>query len=198
MATKPGRAWLVLVVALGGGCRALHGGADDAGALDGAVDGPLDGAAARAAAASEAGPPDDEMPPTSSDELTTRAKHLLEAIAADDAELAGDIRFPREGWLATRDAADAGKDWDKRMAGPFRKSIHILSRRHKDLDRAQFVSMELGHSITQVTTRKHGWKKALWTVHGSRITFVVDGRTRTLNIPEMTGWRGAWYVTRLR
>jgi hypothetical protein len=35
-------------------------------------------------------------------------------------------------------------------------------------------------------------------VHESRLTFVVDGHTRSLSIREMTAWRGAWYVTRLR
>jgi hypothetical protein len=35
-------------------------------------------------------------------------------------------------------------------------------------------------------------------VRDSRLTFVVDGRTKTLTIREMTAWRGAWYITRLR
>jgi hypothetical protein len=35
-------------------------------------------------------------------------------------------------------------------------------------------------------------------VYGSRITFVIDGRTRTLPLRELTAWRGEWYVTRLR
>ncbi len=76
--------------------------------------------------------------------------------------------------------------------------MHALSRRHTDLDRAQFVSLEAGTRRGQATPRRHGWKKPLWTVHGSRLTYVVDGRTRTLPIREMTAWRGAWYVTRLR
>jgi hypothetical protein len=199
MGARAGAARAAMVVAIAlcaSSCHATHG-ADEAGAPDAATDAPGDAAATHGPAA-EAGPPDDEMPPTSSEELTTRARHLLEAIAADDAELAGDMRFPRDGWVATRDAADTGKDWETRLAAPFRKAIHALSRKHKDLDRAQFATLELGHAIVQVTTRKHSWKKALWMVRGSRITFVVDGRTRTLTIAEMTGWRGAWYVTRLR
>jgi hypothetical protein len=138
------------------------------------------------------------MPPETSDELTTRTRHLLEAIAKDDAQLAADIQFPRDGWLLTHDGADPGKDWEKRVAGPFRRAVHSLSRHHKELDRAELVSIEVGRTMVQVTPKKHGWKKALWTVRESRMTFVVDGRTRTLPIREMTAWRGAWYVTRLR
>jgi hypothetical protein len=153
--------------------------------------------AAEASVGDPSAPPDDAIPPTTSEELTARSRHLLEAIAKDDAALAADILFPRDGWLATRDAADPGHEWEKRAASPFRRAVHALSRRRKDVGGAQFVSFELGHSMTQMTAQRHGWKKALWTVTGSRLTFVVDGRTHTLPIHEMTAWRGAWYVTRL-
>lgn len=142
-------------------------------------------------------PPDDAVPSSSTDELGTRARHLLEAISKDDPSLALDILFPRDAWIATRDSADAGKDWARRVAAPFRRAVHSLSKRHIAGD-AQFVSLEIGRSMQQETPRRHAWKKSLWSVHESRITFIVDGRTRVLSIREMTAWRGAWYVTRLR
>jgi hypothetical protein len=178
-----------------GGCRSCHG---DAAATDSAV---ADASARPTGATTippDASPPDDSIPPTSGEELTARARHLLEAVGKDDPDLAADILFPRDGWLATRDAVDPGKEWEKRVAAPFRKSIHAHAKHHGELDRAQFVSLELGHVVVQSTPRRHGWKKPLWTVKGSRLTFVVDGHTRTLSIREMTAWRGAWYVTRLR
>jgi hypothetical protein len=177
-------------------------------APDAGVDATADGAPAEAGAkeggavtsarAAEAGPPDDVMPPPTSEELTTRTRHLLEALSQDDASLAADIVFPRDGWLATRDAEDAGKDWEKKVNAPFRKTIHRLSRKEKGLDHAQSVAIEPGAAPTQVTPKRHGWKKPLWVLTGARVSFVVDGRTRTLSIREMTAWRGAWYVTRLK
>jgi hypothetical protein len=142
-------------------------------------------------------PPEDTLPPTSSDELTTRARHLLEAIQKDDADLAVDIIFPRDGWLSVRDASNGGKEWDHRVASPFRRAIHRLSH-HRDLERAEFVSIELGKTMVQATPHRQGWKKPLWLASGSRITFVVGGHTRSLSIRQMTAWRGAWYVTQLR
>jgi hypothetical protein len=173
------------------GCKGLRGGSPsgDAAAVDAA---PPD---AVASSTVDATPADDSIPPTSSDELTARARHLVEALAADDPDLAMDILFPRDGWLATRDAEDPGKDWDKVVERPFQRSVHAVARR---AERAQFVSLELGHAVVQETTRHHGWKKSLWSVHGSQLTYVVDGHTRTLHIREMTAWRGAWYVTRIR
>jgi hypothetical protein len=173
-------------------------------ATDASTDAPVDApaapteAGASATASLEAGPADDEMPPATSDELTERTRHLLEAVGKDESDLATDILFPRDGWLATRDADDAGKDWEKKIAAPFRKALHRLSRRAKGIDRARFVSIELGQALSQVTPKRHGWKKPLWVLVGARVSFVVDGRTRTLSIREMTAWRGAWYVTRLK
>lgn len=142
-------------------------------------------------------PPDDNVAPPSSDELTSRARHLLEAIGKDDASLAVDIVFPRDGWLSLRDAKDPGKDWDRRVSSPFRAAIHRLSR-NRDLGSAEFESIELGRPTLQLATRRHGWKQPVWVVHGSRLTLVVGGHAKSLSIREMTAWRGAWYVTRLR
>jgi hypothetical protein len=187
-----GRGATIVVLALAlCGCKGSRGG-------DG-PDGAVDARDAAPAPVVDAGPPpDDSIPPTSSDELTGRARHLLEALGKGDPVLASDITFPRDGWLALRDEADPGRDWSKRMDLPFQKSVRTIARHHRDIDRAQFVSLDLGHAVVQATTRHHGWKKPLWTVHGSRLTYAVDGHTRTLEIREMTAWRGAWYVTRLR
>jgi hypothetical protein len=203
MSRRPtGRApeWLAVLcaaAALSAACKSRHPGEADAGGGDLAAD-LHEGGLARTVADAAPPPADDAIPATSSDELTVRARHLLEAIAKDDADLAIDILFPRDAWLATRDAADPGKEWEKRVTLPFRNAVHSVSRKHKDLVGAHFASLELGRAVVQVIPRHHSWKKALWSVSGARLTFVVDGHTRTLPIREMTAWRGAWYVSRLR
>jgi hypothetical protein len=186
-------------------CRgARAGGAVDGGPVEaaaardarGAADG---GDAGRVVGAAAPQPQDEGRPPPSSEELTARARHLVEAIAHDDATLASDIMFPRDAWLATRDAADPGKDWSRRVVAPFRKGVHALARRGSGSQgRAQLVSFELGHAVVQAVPKRRGWKKPLWTVRGSRLTYSVGGRSRVVFIREMTAWRGAWYVTRLR
>ncbi|MGH7296150.1 MAG: hypothetical protein ACRELB_14500 [Polyangiaceae bacterium] len=192
---------VVALAVLQGGCKGCHdgAGAGDAGPTSaGSAIGDAAPATAGSAGLVDGAPPDDSIPATSSDELTARARHLLEAIAKDDPDLAADILFPRDGWLATRDAADPGKEWERHVATPFRRAVHADGRHHDGLDGAQLVSFELGHAIVQATPKKHGWKNPLWIVHGSRLTYLVDGHTRTFGVREMTAWRGAWYVTRLR
>jgi hypothetical protein len=183
----------LLVLAFLSGCKGAHATAtpSDAAPTDGVS--PLGDVSAPPWA--DAAPADDSIPTTSSDELTARARHLLEAISKDDADLATDIMFPRAAWLTLRDATDPAREWDKRVDRPFRRTIHRSSRHTEG---AQFVSLELGRAVVQEPVKRHGWRKPLWSVHGSRLTYVVDGHTRTLSIREMTAWRGAWYVTRLR
>jgi hypothetical protein len=190
---------MALLLGALGACKghAVEDGRGDSG--ESPVDAGGDAHAARMAVLIDAAPPPDDaiLPPPSQD-LSLRARHLLEAIAEDNDALASDILFPRDGWLMTRDATDPGKDWEAHVAMPFRRSVHALSRRHHDLDATQVVSLELGGAVVQATPRRHGWKKPMWTVSGSRLTFVIGGHTRTLSIREMAAWRGAWYVTRLR
>ena len=143
-------------------------------------------------------PADEAMPPATSDELQTRGRHLLEAIAQDNPQLAQDLLFPRDGFAATRDAADPARAWEKTVHAPFLGSVHRLHRRVRGLAGAQVVSLELGQSVVQVLPHKKEWKRPLWRVRHSRLVIVVEGRSQRIDIPEMTSWRGAWYVTKLR
>lgn len=157
------------------------------------------GDAQAAASAPDAAPPDDtNLPAASAEELTARSRHLLEAIARDNADLGVDMLFPRDAYIAAHDSADPGKTWDAKVLGAFRRSVHTYHRRSKGIENVQFVSFELGHAVLQITPKKHDWKRPLWRVHRSKITCTIDGRTQRLEIAEMTSWRGNWYVTKLR
>ncbi|MDB5214551.1 MAG: hypothetical protein JWO86_2478, partial [Myxococcaceae bacterium] len=60
--------------------------------------GPEGGAAAADSGVSEA---DLLMPPATSDELPLRMRHLLEAIAQNNPDLANDALFPRDAYIST-------------------------------------------------------------------------------------------------
>lgn len=138
------------------------------------------------------------MPPSSSDELTARMRHLMEAVVQDNPELGLDVVFPRDAYLKSFDALNPGKIYDEKLLAPFRKSVHVSHKRIKGVERATFVSFELGRSVTQTLPRKRDLKVPLWRVRHSRVLFDVEGKTQRLDIAEMVSWRGAWYVTRLR
>ena len=188
---------MTLALASCGSCQDGVGAATDAAADARPKDAARDVAAMQDAEPADSGPTDDAMPPSSSAELSTRARHLLEAIAQDNADLATDILFPRDAWNQARDGQDPSKVWDSKIKPGFAANIHTWAKQ-KDMARAQFVSFEIGKTVTQIEPKKKEWKKPLWQVKHSKLSFTVDGQARHLEIAEMVGWRGAWYVTHLR
>lgn len=158
------------------------------------------GPEAGAAQAADAGNPDAdiEMPHGSSEELAARMRHLLEAIAQDNPDLASDVLFPRDAYAMVKDAPDPQKAWEKKVQGLFRRAVERTHKRTKGIEGAKFVSFELGKAITQITPKKKDFKRPLWRVKHSKLSFSIEGKTRHLEIAEMTAWRGNWYVTRLR
>ncbi len=138
------------------------------------------------------------IPPAQSEELTLRMRHLLEAIAQDNPDLAKDVVFPRDAWIAVKDGSDPGKTWEPRLLNAFKKAVHRSHKRRKHMDRAKFVSFELGRHVSLAPPKRRDLKKSVWRVKRSKIGFSIDDRQATLEIAEMTAYKGAWYVTRLR
>lgn len=173
--------------------------AQDGGAADARAEASLADGAASAAAAPDAAPWEEgNVPPAQNEELTTRMKHLLEAIAQDNPDLAKDVVYPREAWMQTKDAQDPGKLWDSKVQSAFKKSVHRSHKRRKHMDRAKFIGFELGKNVSLVPPKKKDLKKPAWRVKRSKILFSVDDKSLSIEIAEMTAYRGAWYVTRLR
>ena len=138
------------------------------------------------------------IPPAQSEELVRRMQHLLEAIAQDNSDLAKDALYPRDAFIATRDTHDPGRVWDTKISASFRKAVHRAHKKKKHMDKARFVSFELGRQITSQPPKHHEFKKTVWRVKRSKIAFSIDDHTYTMEIAEMVSHRGAWYVTRLR
>lgn len=137
------------------------------------------------------------MPDATSVTLTVRARHLLEAIAKNSPDLATDVLFPREGYLAARADKDPAKAWDNKVKPAFDREIGRMNKRMKGAQRAIFVSFELGKQVVRITPKKHDYREPLWRVRHSSVHVTVDGRPHRIDIAEMVGWRGNWYVSRL-
>ena len=141
---------------------------------------------------------DDDAFPSSDEELELRMRHLLEAVAASDPSLAPDVLYPRDAWVRSRDASDPGKAWDHSVKPSFLRDVAKLRKRAKGIERARFVSFDLGRAVAHVPAKPRDLKRPLRRVKRSRITYTIDDKTKHLDIAEMTAFRGAWYVTRLR
>lgn len=138
------------------------------------------------------------LPAVGGDDLQTRMHHLLEAIVQNNPDLANDAVFPREAFITVKDVPDPQKTWEKKVSGAFRRDVERLHKNLKGVAHAKFVSFELGHTITQTPPKKKDFNKPLWRVRHSKLIVSIEGKSHTIEISEMTAWRGAWYVTRLR
>jgi hypothetical protein len=142
-------------------------------------------AAAREVVQPDTGPGKEALPVYPSDELTTRARHLLEAIAKDDPSLGADIVFPRDAYIEAKDAADPGKQWDDKVMGAFQKQVHALHKKTQGVEHAQFTGFELGQPIGQVVPKKHDMAMTLWHVRHSRLEFTVEGKPLRFDLGEL-------------
>ena len=138
------------------------------------------------------------MPTAIDDDLTQRMQHLLEALSQDNPDLAIDVVFPRDGWMQSKEGSEPQKSYEKLVTGAFKRAVESNRRKLKGVEHAKYVSFDLGHQIVQLPSGKKNFKMPLWRVRHSKIKFTIDGKEHALDINEMTAWRGAWYVTRLR
>jgi hypothetical protein len=148
-------------------------------------------------ASNDTAPDAGAWPPSSAD-LPPRARHLVEAIAQNSPDLAADILLPREAYMAVRDAKDPAKAWEKSVLLPFRKAVAQQHKKLRHAERARFVSLELGPQLTEVPAKRKEWKEPLWRVRHSKLSFSIDGKVHRLDVAEMIGFRGSWYVSKLR
>lgn len=168
------------------------------GASGGAEAGSWEGGSAEGGATgADAGVGEDLSPPASSEELGTRMKHLVEAIAQDNPDLAKDLLYPRDAYKDLKDAKDPAKLWDKKVDGAFKRTVHRLHKRLKG-GAPTFSSFAIGPGVELARTKKSDLKKPAWRVKHSKLTFMADGKTHTIEISEMTAYHGSWYVTKLR
>ncbi|MEO8877118.1 MAG: hypothetical protein ABI461_16110 [Polyangiaceae bacterium] len=173
------------------------GGSSDAAAVSG--DGSADGGDAGAFVDPDAGTAtQDALPSSIAADLADRSRHLVEAIAHDDPTLAQDFVFPRDAYAASHDRSDASSLWDKKVLALFARDVHTLHKKIKNSTHATYLSFDLGHEVRQITPNSKDFNRPLWRVKHSKITVSIDGKTERIDIAEMMGWRGAWYVTRLR
>lgn len=140
----------------------------------------------------------EDLPDAGPGDLDTRARHLLEAIAQNDASLAADIVLPREAYVAARDTQDPGALYESKFKTSLAAHVGRIHRHEKGIESAVFVSFDLGQGASRVLPHKHEWKEPLWHATRSTLTYTIDGRVRRIEIAEMIAWRGNWYVAKLK
>lgn len=141
-------------------------------------------------------PQNKKKPSLASDDLTTRARHLFEALKADDPKLGADFFFPRDPFLPLKDIAKPGKYWDQ-LFRIYENDIHELHRKHGDWSDAAFVSFELGSPPTWVKPGEEANKIGYYRTFNGKLRYSAKDKTRTIEVKTIISWDDGWYVTHL-
>lgn len=201
----------LLATSAAAGCRAREDGATarDGGSRDAiAAETTNPGAAPRSPATrdalgaglspAESLEPEEPSPPPSSPDLDRRMRHLVEAIAQDDARLAQDVLLPREAYIALRDVTDPARAFDTKLAAAFKAQVHRQHKKTHGIEAASFTRFELGSQLTKAPAKRRDMKRGTWRARHARLTYSVNGKPHHVDVRELVAWRGNWYVLRLR
>jgi hypothetical protein len=135
------------------------------------------------------------LPPALSDELRDRMAHLVEAMQERNPDLARDVLFPRGAFLMLSDAKAPNQVWDTRIRGGFEKVISHKSRLVRPS--SKLVRVDIG-KVARSDRKPGEWKVEVWQAHQARLILDEAGKTREVKLGELTAYKGAWYVTKLR
>lgn len=145
-------------------------------------------------------PQTDALPSTESPSFQRRLELLVEAIRADDAQLAVPAFFPVLAYAEVKDIAKPERDWQQRLIGAFKRNVHEY---HEQLGEAASSIQLRGIEVPNAKVKfmkpgSEGNKLGYHRVLRSRLLLASpDGREFALEITSMISWRGEWYVVHL-
>jgi hypothetical protein len=199
---------LVFLTLVFGACKKIEyapredAGTSDAGKRDAATERPdagttTDGGLSDASAggSSDAGLTAGALPARTSDELTLRMRHLMEAIVNDNADLGRDALYPRKDFLKRSSTKDPSHYWDKRIYEAFQKSIHRLHKKIHGVDRAKFQSFDVGTVSGSVQSKE--WTGITHQSKHGKLLMMIDGKPVTIPVAELVAYDGHWYLLKL-
>ncbi len=136
-------------------------------------------------------------PPLQSEDLTSQARHLFEAIQADDPGKADDFFFPRAPFIPLKDVGNPGHYWDY-LHRAYVKDIHDLHQRHQQtLKDGEFLSFELGSTPGWVKPGEEANKIGYFRTFTSHLRYRAAGALHSIDVKVIISWDHRWYITHL-
>lgn len=126
-----------------------------------------------------------------------RARQLFEAIKQDDPELGMAFFMSREVFRQIKGVADPDRFYD-RMLRLFHRDVHALHEElGEDVERAEFVRLELSRRRGWVEVRQESNRLPYWAQRHNPLIYRVGDDKRRFEVRTMNAWDGEWYVTHL-
>lgn len=136
------------------------------------------------------------LPPLESDELTQKAKKLLDAIIHDDPALGESFWFPKEPFIPLKDVKGPDKYWNN-LHATYARDIHALHRKRKSWEGATFVSFKMGSTPKWVPPGDEANKIGYYRSFRGKLTYRIDEKNITFDVHTIISWQGEWFITHL-
>jgi hypothetical protein len=139
------------------------------------------------------------LPTPADPAFALRIGDLWQAIVTADVSLALPAFFPESAYLQTKSGNNNAADWRDRLLSMYQLDIGAAhSLLGSDAPGAEFVGASVPTALAVwVTPGQEENKGPYYRVYGTRLTYWLDGRTRSFGIYSMISWRGEWYVVHL-
>ncbi|HSS10574.1 MAG TPA: hypothetical protein VLL25_11850 [Acidimicrobiales bacterium] len=139
------------------------------------------------------------LPAPDDESFALRIEDLWQAIVTGDSTLALASFFPESAYLQTKSGGNNAADWRYRLLAMYQLDIaaaHALLG--PDAAGAEFVSVTVPTAqAVWVTPGQEENKGSYYRVYGTRLSYWLDGKTRSFGIYSLLSWRGEWYVVHL-
>jgi hypothetical protein len=139
------------------------------------------------------------LPSAADPSFGLRIGDLWQAIVTGDTSMASPAFFPESAYLQTKAGGNNAADWRYRLLSAYQLDIgaaHALLG--PDAPGAEFVGVSVPTArAVWVTPGQEENTGPYYRVYGARLTYWLDGRTRSFGIYSMISWRGQWYVVHL-
>ena len=124
---------------------------------------------------------------------------LWSAVVTDDPRAAMLFFFPLTAYQQVKAISDPASDWQHRLVAAYARDVHAL---HLSLgpnaSQAQLVGIDVPQSQARWITPGVEYNKiGYWRVYGTRIRYMLNGRTQSFAVASLISWRGEWYVVHL-
>lgn len=137
-------------------------------------------------------------PRPGSDEVQGRARALFLAIVRDEPELARDLFYPRDAFIAMKGIEDPGALWG-RIHRMYENDIHALhAELGADAARAEFVRFELSRRRSWIRPREESNRLPYWSQRHNWLVYRVGDEERRFEVRTVLSWGERWYITHLR
>lgn len=144
--------------------------------------------------------PQTKVLPTSTDpQFTAGVNALWQGIVDDNPQEAMPFFFPETAYKQVKAIANPAADYQNRLIGFYTLDVHaahrLLGSGAKD---AKLVGVTVPAQAAQwIQPGGEQNKLSYYRVYGARLTYTVDGKTKSFGLFSLISWRGEWYVVHL-